>query len=59
LTQSTPHSENPCNRTPDELALGDRLATVSELSSEDLALVTSFIDALVTKTRLKVLAGGS
>jgi hypothetical protein len=44
---------------PDEIALGDRLATVSELSEDDLALVTSFIDALVTKTRLKVLASGS
>jgi hypothetical protein len=29
-----------------------------ELNAEDLALVTSFIDALVTKTRLKVLASG-
>ncbi|MBO0846563.1 MAG: helix-turn-helix transcriptional regulator [Nocardioides sp.] len=47
------------HRTPDELALGDRLATVSELGVDDLALVTSFIDALVTKTRLKVLASGS
>lgn len=41
------------HRTPAELALGVSLATVSELSPEDLALVTSFIDALVTKTRLK------
>lgn len=46
-------------RTPDEAALGNRIAAVSELGAEDLALVTSFIDALVTKTRLKVLAGGS
>lgn len=47
-------------RTPDEAALGnDRIAAVTELSADDLALVTSFIDALVTKTRLKVLAGGS
>jgi transcriptional regulator with XRE-family HTH domain len=46
-------------RTPDEAALGDRISAVSELGAEDLALVTSFIDALVTKTRLKVLAGGS
>jgi len=41
-------------------ALGDdQIAAVSELSKEDLALVTSFIDALVTKPRLKVLASGS
>ena len=39
-------------------ALGDRPATLSELSTEDLHLVTSFVDALVTKTRLKALAGG-
>ena len=47
-------------RTPDEAALGDdRIAAVTELSEEDLNLVASFIDALVTKTRLKVLASGS
>lgn len=46
-------------RTPDEAALGDLMAAVSELNSEDLTLVTSFIDALVTKTRLKVLASGN
>jgi hypothetical protein len=34
------------------------LATLAELSPDDLTLVTSFIDALVTKTRLKILAGG-
>ena len=45
-------------RTPDEAALGDD-RIVTELSEEDLNLVASFIDALVTKTRLKVLAGGS
>ena len=39
-------------------ALGDRLAHVGELGPDDLALVLSFIDALVTKTRLKTLAGG-
>ncbi|MGH3496020.1 MAG: helix-turn-helix domain-containing protein [Nocardioidaceae bacterium] len=44
--------------TADEAALGERIAAVSELGPEDLALVTSFIDALVTKTRLKVLASG-
>ncbi len=43
-------------RTPDEAALGDdHIAAVTELSEEDLNLVASFIDALVTKTRLKVL----
>ncbi|MGQ0631768.1 MAG: helix-turn-helix domain-containing protein [Sporichthyaceae bacterium] len=39
-------------------ALGDRLAHFVELDAGDLALVTSFVDALVTKTRLKALAGG-
>jgi transcriptional regulator with XRE-family HTH domain len=38
-------------------ALGDRLAKVAELTDEDLVLVTSFIDALATKSRLKALAG--
>jgi transcriptional regulator with XRE-family HTH domain len=41
-----------------EDVLGDRLATLTELTDEDLALVLSFIDALVTKNRLKALAGG-
>ncbi len=41
-----------------EDALGDRLAALAELSDEDLHLVLSFVDALVTKTRLKTLAGG-
>jgi transcriptional regulator with XRE-family HTH domain len=36
-----------------EDALGDRLATIAELDPADQALVISFIDALVTKTRLK------
>lgn len=45
------------HHTPDE-ALGTRLATIAELNPDDLTLVTSFIDALVTKTRLKALAGG-
>ncbi len=45
------------HRTADE-ALGTRLATIAELNPDDLTLVTSFIDALVTKTRLKALAGG-
>jgi hypothetical protein len=39
-------------------ALGTRLSQVSELGEEDLTLVLSFIDALVTRTRLKALAGG-
>lgn len=46
-------------RTPDEAALGDDRIAATELSEEDLNLVASFIDALVTKTRLKVLASGS
>ncbi len=41
-----------------EDALGDRLGTVGELSAEDLALLVGFLDALVTKNRLKALAGG-
>jgi len=36
-----------------EDALGDRLATIAELDPPDAALVLSFIDALVTKTRLR------
>jgi len=36
-----------------EDALGDRLATIAELDPNDQALVLSFIDALVTKTRLR------
>jgi len=31
--------------------------TIAELGDDDLHLVVSFIDALVTKTRLKALAG--
>lgn len=41
-----------------EDALGDHLATIAELGDDDVHLVVSFIDALVTKTRLKALAGG-
>lgn len=45
-------------RTPED-ALGDHLATVAELGADDLHLVVSFIEALVTKTRLApTLAGG-
>jgi transcriptional regulator with XRE-family HTH domain len=36
--------------------LGDRLATINELTPQDRELVHAFIDALVTKTRLKHLA---
>jgi transcriptional regulator with XRE-family HTH domain len=43
---------------PPEDALGDRLAGLAELGETDRELVLSFIDALVTKTRLKALAGG-
>jgi transcriptional regulator with XRE-family HTH domain len=39
-------------RSPED-SLGDRLATITELSDHDRELVLSFIDALVTKTRLK------
>ena len=41
-----------------EDVLGDRLGTVGELSAEDLTLLVGFLDALVTKNRLKALAGG-
>jgi transcriptional regulator with XRE-family HTH domain len=40
-----------------EDVLGDRIASLGELSDEDLKMVLSFIDALVTKNRLKALAG--
>jgi len=38
-------------------SLGSRLAAVAELSDEDRSLVASFVDALVTKSRLKALVG--
>jgi transcriptional regulator with XRE-family HTH domain len=41
-----------------EDVLGDRLNTIAELGDDDLHLVLSFIDALVTKNRLRALAGG-
>ncbi|MDP9074387.1 MAG: helix-turn-helix domain-containing protein [Actinomycetota bacterium] len=44
-------------RSPED-SLGDRLAGLGELGDHDRELVLSFIDALVTKTRLKALAGG-
>jgi transcriptional regulator with XRE-family HTH domain len=39
-----------------EDTLGDRLHTIHELTTGDQQLVIAFIDALVTKTRLKNLA---
>lgn len=42
-------------RSPED-ALGDRLADLAELDLRDRVL--SFIDALITKTRLRALAGG-
>ena len=44
-------------RSPED-GLGERLAGLNELCDHDRELVLSFIDALVTKTRLKALAGG-
>ena len=41
-----------------EGALGERLGTIGELSPEDLTLLLGFLDALMTKNRLKALAGG-
>jgi hypothetical protein len=43
----------------DKVALGERLSALGELSEDDLALVTSLIDALVAQIRLEVLASGS
>jgi transcriptional regulator with XRE-family HTH domain len=40
-----------------EDALGNELADLAELDAEDLTLVRTFVAALVTKTRLKSLAG--
>jgi transcriptional regulator with XRE-family HTH domain len=44
-------------RSPED-TLGDRLAGLAELDGHDRELVLAFIDALITKTRLKALAGG-
>lgn len=44
-------------RSPED-ALGDQLADFAELGPADRELVVRFLEALVTKTRLKVLAGG-
>ena len=43
---------------PIEDALGDHLAAVAELGDEDLHSVQNFVDALITRARLKTLAGG-
>lgn len=45
-------------RSPED-GLGERLAGLNELGERDRELVLSFIDALVTKTRLKALAPSS
>jgi len=39
-------------RSPED-ALCDQLATITELSDTDRAMLLSFLDALVTRTRLK------
>ncbi len=39
--------------------LGTRLADISELSEEDRASLLNILDALVTKSRLRILAGGT
>jgi hypothetical protein len=41
-----------------ENGLGDRLATITELTDHDRELVLSFIDGPVTETRLKTLVDG-
>ncbi|NOY57000.1 MAG: helix-turn-helix transcriptional regulator [Actinobacteria bacterium] len=44
-------------RSPED-TLGEHLHQLTELTPHGQQLVISFIDALVTKTRLKTLAGG-
>jgi hypothetical protein len=59
ISRPPPHRRRP--RRPlhsAEDALGDRLTIIAELADDDLHLVLSFIDALVTKNRLRALAGG-
>ena len=46
-------------RSPIEDALGDNLAAIAELGDDDLHSVQNFVDALITRARLKTLAGGS
>jgi hypothetical protein len=38
--------------------LGDHLANIGELSSDDLTALGNVLDGLVAKSRLKALAGG-
>jgi hypothetical protein len=40
------------------MALGDRLANLTELSGDDLASLLHRLEALVAKNRFKTLAGG-
>lgn len=44
-------------KSPED-TLGEHLHHLTELTDDDQQLVITFIDALVTKTRLKTLAGG-
>ncbi len=46
-------------RSSVEDALGDNLLAVTELGDDDLKSVQNFVDALVTRARLKALAGGA
>ncbi len=41
-----------------ENILGDRLAAITQLDNDDLAVLNSVIDGLIAKTRLRTLAGG-
>jgi transcriptional regulator with XRE-family HTH domain len=42
-----------------ENILGDRLATVAELDPDELGVLASVIDGLVTKKRLRTITGGT
>jgi len=42
-----------------ENILGDRLATITELDPDELGVLASVIDGLVTKKRLRTITGGS
>jgi transcriptional regulator with XRE-family HTH domain len=46
------------HKSPED-TLGPRLHTINELNTQDRELVHAFIDALVTKTRLKHLANNT
>jgi gluconate kinase len=41
-----------------ENILGDRLAAIAELNDDDRASLLNVIDGLVTKSRVRTLAGG-